>query len=157
MSTVSLKFPFDIKNVKPNFSFSSKSSQKKYKVTFFSSVEYACSTYLKEFQLENPEYKDYDYTFHTNAATTTDLPDGETTINVIVFTNKINHAKKYIDFYLNLGHHPAQTSSPHRVKPSLAIEDEEETPKQTITRGDPSNFPGGYLGRAVIGCTRGPL
>ena len=111
MSTqkIALKYPFDIKNIRPyqanSFSIYTSKKQTTYDVSLFGGVKYEAAKLLRDLKASIPDSEKYDHEIYAKYAVSK-LPEGTTIVNTLVFKSSINHSKQKIYVNLELHHDP---------------------------------------------------
>lgn len=136
-----LKYPFNIKNIKPfeattRSTFSCK-KQITYDVSLFSAVKFECNKFITELFKAQPKLKEYQYDIFVKYAVSK-LPEGVTEVSQLRFIPNINNYKKFI--YVNVElHHPQQAEEDEdeedeEDEESLPLPQKQEQPQQTRKR-----------------------
>ena len=140
-----LKYPFDIKNIKPyqskvrdDFSCRTKTT---YNISCFSSVKYATGQALRDYKQQHPSFKDFEHEVYARFAESK-LPENTTICNALKYTFSVNKYKKIIFVNIQmLFSEPATNSEQVQEDPQEAdlSEEEDVIDEPPIIVGKPSS------------------
>lgn len=103
IETVTLKFPFDIKNLKPkmlkmNGIYSSSKEEATYNIELFGAVKYEVTQLIKRLKVGREHYEHVVYAWRS----TSKLPPGSTLVGQLKFITQTNETTKTIHVNIEL-------------------------------------------------------
>ena len=139
-----LKYPFDIKNIRPyqskirdDFSCRTKTT---YNISGFSSVKFATGQALREYREQHPSFKDFEHEVYARFAESK-LPQDTTVCNALKFTFSVNKFKKTIFVNVQMLWSEAVPNSEEEPQIEELSEEEDLIDEPPVIVGKPSSRP----------------